>query len=175
MWTCCFSLYMAMLSKKAAEMVPSMVAHLHTVLVLQQKASSQLARLEYASSSDGAGSISQPGLDMWRSEAVHLMLARLNLSWRSFLKFQRRTPIFPAVGGGKRREAHGTRRREGVAQAKLPAKKPKKTGVCRLFNSAPGGCPYRRECIFVHHCNNCGAVNKHHHLVCPFPQIPTRD
>ena len=84
MWTCCFSLYMAMLSKKAAEMVPSMVAHLHTVLVLQQKASSQLARLEYASSSDGAGSISQPGLDMWRSEAVHLMLARLNLSWRSF-------------------------------------------------------------------------------------------
>ena len=45
-WTRCFTLYIAVLSK-AAEMVPSMIAHLHTVLRLQQKASSQLAWLEY--------------------------------------------------------------------------------------------------------------------------------
>ncbi len=46
-WTRCFSLYLAVLSKKSPEMVPSMVAHLHTVLRLQQKAGSQLAWLEY--------------------------------------------------------------------------------------------------------------------------------
>lgn len=46
-WTRCFSLYMAVLSKRSPEMAPSMVAHLHTVLRLQQRASSQLAWLEY--------------------------------------------------------------------------------------------------------------------------------
>ena len=46
-WTHCFTPYIAVLSKKAADMVPSMVAHLHTVLRLQQKASHQLAWLEY--------------------------------------------------------------------------------------------------------------------------------
>ncbi len=46
-WTHCFSLYLAVLSKKSPEMVPSMVAHLHTMLRLQQKATSQLVWLEY--------------------------------------------------------------------------------------------------------------------------------
>ena len=47
-WTLCFTLYIAVLSKKkTADMVPSMVAHLHTVIRLQQKASHQLAWLEY--------------------------------------------------------------------------------------------------------------------------------
>ena len=36
--THCFSLYMAKLLKKSLEMVPSMVAHFHTVLRFQQKA-----------------------------------------------------------------------------------------------------------------------------------------
>ena len=38
---------MAVLSTRAPEMVPSMVAHLHTVLQLQQRASHNLAWLEY--------------------------------------------------------------------------------------------------------------------------------
>ena len=46
-WVRCFSLYMAVLSKKEPGMVRSMVAHLHTVLRLHQRASSQLAWLEY--------------------------------------------------------------------------------------------------------------------------------
>ena len=46
-WVQCFSLYVAVLSKKAPDMVPSMVAHLHTVLRLQQKALHHLSWLEY--------------------------------------------------------------------------------------------------------------------------------
>ena len=46
-WVSCFMLYMAMLSKRAAEMVPNMVAHLHTVLHLHQRGLQQLTRLEY--------------------------------------------------------------------------------------------------------------------------------
>ena len=39
------------------------------------------------------------------------------------------------------------------------AKRAKKLGACRLFNKPPGGCPYGKECIFVHFCSNCGALN----------------
>ena len=46
-WVRCFTLYMAVLSVKAPEMIPSMVAHLHTVLRLQQRSSHLLAWLEY--------------------------------------------------------------------------------------------------------------------------------
>ena len=46
-WVRCFTLYMAVLSTRAPEMVPSMVAHLHTVLRLQQRALHNLAWLEY--------------------------------------------------------------------------------------------------------------------------------
>jgi len=61
---------------------------------------------------------------------------------------------------------------EGDRGNKPPAKKPKKAGMCHLFNTAPNGCPYGKECIFVHRCNNCGAVNEHHRLACPFPPRP---
>ena len=46
-WVRCFALFMAVLSQRSPEMVLDMVAHLHTVLRLQQKATSQLAWLEY--------------------------------------------------------------------------------------------------------------------------------
>ena len=46
-WIRCFTIYVAVLSKKAADMVPSMLAHLHTVIRLQQNSGNQLAWLEY--------------------------------------------------------------------------------------------------------------------------------
>ena len=46
-WVRCFSLYVAVLSKKVPDMVPSTVAHLHMVLRLQQKALHNLSWLEY--------------------------------------------------------------------------------------------------------------------------------
>ena len=46
-WVRCFSLYVAVMAKKFPEMIPSMVAHLHTVLRLHQKASNKSEWLEY--------------------------------------------------------------------------------------------------------------------------------
>ena len=36
-WTKCFSLYIAVMLRKHSEMIPSMVAHMHTVMKLNQK------------------------------------------------------------------------------------------------------------------------------------------
>ena len=60
--------HMVVLSKKALDMVPRMVAHLHTVLRLQQRAGSQLSwldydiqfRMELAASADGAWKSGDP-------------------------------------------------------------------------------------------------------------------
>ena len=46
-WTRCFTLYIAVISKVKAEMVPAMVAHLHTVFKLHNKAPQSSAWLEY--------------------------------------------------------------------------------------------------------------------------------
>ena len=157
-------------------MVQSMVAHLHTVLHLQQKASSQLAWLEYdiqfrmepAASADRAWTCGDPWQYISCLPGPSSLADPFEFSVEDAQSSQR-----SGLGKGKRPMEPDAER--GVTQPKLPAKKPKKTGVCRLFNSAPSGCPYGRECSFIHRCNNCGAVNKHHRLVCPFPQKPTRD
>ena len=46
---------------------------------------------------------------------------------------------------------------------------PKRPGACRLFNKAPGGCPYGKNCIFMHYCSNFGALNEHSQMASPFP------
>ena len=45
----------------------------------------------------------------------------------------------------------------------------KRAGACRLYNKAPGGCPYGKDCIFAHYCSNCGALSEHSRMACPFP------
>ena len=155
-------------------MVPSMVTHLHTVLRLQQKASSQLAWLEYdiqfrmelAASADRAWTCGDPWQYISCLPGSSSLGDPFEMSVEDTQPSQR-----PGVEKGKR----PMEPERGVRQVKLPAKKPKKTGVCRLFNSAPGGCLYGRECIFIQRCNNCDALNEHHRLACPFPQKPSRD
>ena len=61
---------------------------------------------------------------------------------------------------------------EGEKNLMQNPKRPNKA-VCRLFNLAPRGCPYGRECIFVHRCTNCGAVDDHGRLACPTLQGPS--
>ena len=169
-WTRCFSLYMAVMSKKSAEPIPNMVAHLHTVHRLQQKASSQLAWLEYdiqfrmelAASADRAWTCGDPWQYISCLPGPSSLGDPFDVSEVDIQSPQR-------TGTGKlKRPAEP----EGDRGNKPPAKKPKKAGVCRLFNTAPNGCPYGKECIFVHRCNNCGAVNEHHRLACPFPPRP---
>ena len=63
--------------------------------------------------------------------------------------------------------AHG--KGKGPADEGPSAKKAKRPGTCRLFNKAPGGCPYGTSCIFVHRCTGCGVLDEHGALACPYP------
>ena len=46
-WTKCFSLYIAVMSRKHPDMIPSMVAHMHTVMKLNQKVPKSMSWYEY--------------------------------------------------------------------------------------------------------------------------------
>ena len=146
---------MAMLSKRAAEMVPSMVAHLHTVLRLHQRGPQQLAWLEYdiqfrmkmAASADRAWTCGDP----WQ------YISCLPGQGRPTDPFSTSELGVPgAKGKGKRPPGH-----EEVKGLSSPSAKRARKGVCRLHNTAPRGCPYGSECLFIHWCNGCGAMEDH--------------
>lgn len=79
-------------------------------------------------------------------------------------------PLEPAQQKGKGKRPRSSTSCEDV---RPPLKRSKGTGVCRLFNRAPGGCPYGGDCIFVHKCSNCRNMEEHGALACPLPpKIP---
>ena len=161
-WIRCFSLYIAVLGKKEPNMVPSMVAHMHTVLRLHQRAAHQLAWLEYdiqfrmelAASPDKTWTSGDP----WQYVSC---LPGQRLSSDPF-DLSESEGMGPPKSKGKRPlEQEGE-----LSNPKLATKRAKK-GVCRLFNSAPKGCPYGKECIFAHRCSSCGQPDDHGRLSCP--------
>ena len=157
-WVRYFMLYMAVLSSRVPEMVPSMVAHLHTVLHLQQRASHNLAwfeydikfRMEMADSADLAWKCGDP----WQYMAS---------AWPASPK----RPLCGGRGGhhigykGKRKapaESGGRERSPNLTPEKV------EEGICRLHNTTLWGFPYGRECIFSHRCTGCGAMDEHGHI-----------
>ena len=60
----------------------------------------------------------------------------------------------PAQGRGKRPLGPTPAKLGGLG--KPPLKRQKKPGTCHLFNKAPVGCPYGRDCMFTHRCSNVG-------------------
>ena len=180
-WTRCFTLYMAVVSKKVGEMIPQMVAHLHTVLKLNRKSPSTLAwreydvqfRMEMAAREDRVWT---PG-DPWQYLAC---LPSPGLSQDPFeateLSVSGEPPLATDPRGPQEVANSNTKRRQDSSKGKQPAggaaKRPKKAGLCRLLNSTPGGCPYGNECIFVHRCSNCGVFNDHGQAACTKPPRP---
>ena len=186
-WTRCFSLYIAVVAKAKAEMVPVMVAHLHTVYKLQRRAPEATAWLEYdvqfrmeaAASEDRVWNCTDP----WQYLSC---LPGPSAAEDPFeMAVERSRPQLLGVG-----HAHAVRRPGPDGQDSRPAevaypgkgkgpatgqpvpKKTKKSDACRWFNSAPGGCPYGTKCTFVHRCGNCWAVDDHTTGSCPFPRRP---
>ena len=165
-WVRCFTMYMAVLSTRAPEMVPSMVAHLHTVLRLQQRALHNLARLEYdiqfrmemAAFADRAWKCGDP----WQYVAC---LPSQRLPNDPFEVAEGDTLPAPK-GKGKRPLSQ-----EGERGVPRPLLKKQKKGVCRLHNTTSGGCPYGRECIFSHRCTGCGTMDEHGRISCPATTI----
>ena len=191
-WIRCFSLYVAVMAKKFPEMIPSMVAHLHTVLRLHQKASHKSAWLEYdiqfrmemAASEDRSWTCGDPWQyisclpgpsatgDAWDKSEWEEQWMQCGVQESQQRAGSSQDPgeqnIHSSAGKGKRlMEAS-----KGASSTRPLAKKPRRAGICRLLNNAPGGCPYGRDCIFTHRCTNCGAVNEHGRLSCPLPPKP---
>ena len=173
-WTRCFALYMAVMSKKVEGMIPEMVAHLHTVLRLNRKAPSSPAwreydlqfRMEMAAKEDKTWSTGDP----WQYLAC---LPGFGSAQDPFDALEQ--PVQSQDGSVTPPGANtSNKRKQEGGKGKQPAapKRSKKAGVCRLLNSAPGGCPYGNECIFTHRCSNCGAFNDHGQFACPKPQKP---
>ena len=170
-WVRCFTLYMAVLSAKAPEMVPSMVAHLHTVLRLQQRASHHLAWLEYdiqfrmelAASADRAWTSGDPWQYVACLPGQHAPNDPFDVA---------EVDVPPALKEKGKRPLDQEGEKGAPRPSRPPLKKPKK-GVCRLHNTAAGGCPYGRECIFVHRCTGCGAVDEHGQVSCPATAGPS--
>ena len=184
-WVKCFTLYIATMAKKKGTMVPCMVAHMHTVLKLFQKAPDTSAWLEYdvqfrmeaAASEDREWSCGDP----WQYVAClpgqfnvkdpFSVMAQSNPTLPDTVAGPSQTEPLRTLGKGKR----PLDRSEGN-EGRPPFKKSKKPGVCRLFNRAPGGCPYGRDCIFTHRCMNCGTANEHGALACKTQHVtPLRD
>ena len=90
-WVRCFSLFMVVLSKKVPGMVPSMVAHLHTVLRLHQRASFHNIQFHME--------LAGQGLDIRRPVAVYSVPARAEAN---------RGPLRHG-GGGDAERAEGKR------------------------------------------------------------------
>ena len=193
-WVRCFSLYIAVMARKAAEMIPCMVAHLHTVLRLHQKATYKSAWLEYdiqfrmgmAASEDRTWTSGDPWqyvaclpgptpnadpFDMIELGEQRQIEGGQELQQRGTTDESTERRVYS--GKGKRPLESGTSM--GSRGTKPPGKKARYGGPCRLFNTAPGGCPYGRECIFYHVCSNCGARNDHNRLACPFPSRTTQE
>ena len=183
-WIKCFTLYVATISKKKGAMVPCMVAHMHTVLKLFQKAPDTSAWLEYdvqfrmeaVASEDREWSTGDP----WQYVAC---LPGQHKIKDPFSMVPHNLPL-PDAGGGPsqaepiRMAGKGKRPwdRSEDNEGRPPFKKSKKPGVCRLFNRAPGGCPYGRDCIFTHRCTNCGSTNDHGAVTCRTQQVnPPQD
>lgn len=134
-----------MLAKKEPNIVSSMIAHLHTVLQLHQRASHQFVWLEYniqfrmemAASADLAWICGDP----WQYVAC--------------LPGQRPTgdPFevseLEEIGTSKGKGKHPLEQERVKGNSKESSKI---VGVCHLFTTAPKGCPYNKECIFTHKC-----------------------
>ena len=175
-WTRCFTLYIAVVAKVKAEMVPAMVAHLHTVYKLHGRAPHSSAWLEYDLQFRMEAATSEEkkweGGDPWQFVSC---LPGQGIASDPFVEILTKDKVqtlsgpspFPVSQGGKSTTPFG--KGKGPVNSGPPSKKAKKLGVCRYFNSAPGGCLYGSGCTFTHRCSNCGAVESHHTAACPTP------
>ena len=170
-WTRLFSLYVAVMAKRRAELVPPMIAHLHAVLRLQQSRGG-MAWLQYdwkARREMNAVGTTWETRDPWQ---LLFCVAGKGVMDDLFDT----SPQVPIPGSQHQRSslAQGTGNAAKHTQGYRPQPyeqglgKKKLNTVCRLFNQAPAGCPYREDFIFAHRCSKCRRED-HGRRSCPFP------
>ena len=192
-WARCFTLYIAVMAKRHADIVPSMVAHFHTVVKLHQKAPRSSAWREYdiqlwmeqAATEDRAwkegdpwqyvSCLLGPGTSLDPFDLVEQAISQQQEPQQSPLSLLAQTQwkdqSQPGVlGKGKR--LLDPNAGKAPASSGLPVKRAKKSALCKWFNKAPAGYPYGSECMFTHRCSNCGTLDEHGAPACRFPPKP---
>lgn len=155
-WTRCFTLYIAVMANKRADLIPPMVAHMHAVLKLQQSMGG-MTWLQYDWKSwremSATGTQTWEKRDPWQLLSCFAGSRVLNDSFDSPAQGQ-----LPSTS----QKQHLTKGTGSTAKPQVGRPQPygqsqgrKPSVVCRLFNRAPAGCPYGNNCIFNHRCTNC--------------------
>ena len=143
-WLKYFTLYVAVMAKKRADMVPIMMVLFHTVYKLYQKAPTSKAWLEY-------------DIQFWMEAAASKEKCWLSADSWQFISclpnpFLTPDPLEaanpPGPSSKPQRNGHpgGTYREDRASSP--PAKKGKKSGTCRLFNKATWGMTLQSQLCF---------------------------
>ena len=162
-WIRCFTLYVAVMSSRRPELVAPMVAHLHTVIKLEQSMGG-LGWLQYdwraRKELCAAGSTTWGKQDPWQLLAC-LPHASTSLDPFDVIPQDLMSSQPPARGGTPVRG-----KTAGSSELNQPGPPSRRGGTCRLFNRALAGCPFGEECIFTHRCSLCRRTD-HGRRRCP--------
>lgn len=161
-WVRCFTLYIAVMSRKRPELIAPMTAHLHMVIRLHR--SGGLAWFHYDWKARRETCAMGP-TEWGRCDPRQLLCT----SGGGFME----DPFDPLPEGTSAGREVGVppatspRTKQLSSQLKSSGGGPRKqSGVCRLFNRAPAGCSYGDQCIFVHRCTVCRRTD-HGRRSCP--------
>ena len=169
-WTRCFTLYIAVMASRRADLVPAMVAHLHAVLKVQQSGGMAWLQFDWRSRRE----MCAEGTPTWEKRDPWQLLPLFTGKSAAVDPFEvspqvplptSQTPRQPAT------TAMGPTAKPPVRpQPYSMGPKPKKSGVCRLFNVAPMGCSYGVDCKFLHRCSNSNCRSPDHgRRMCTIP------
>ena len=162
-WMRCFTLYIAVMSSRRPDLVVPMVAHLHAVIKLEQSIGG-LGWLQYDWRS--RKELCAAGSSAWGRQDPWQLIACVPHTSTSLDPFDV-TPQDLMPGQLPSREGMATRGKAlGSSLRDKPGPLSRRGGICRLFNRAPGGCPFGEECIFTHRCSLCRRTD-HGRRRCP--------
>ena len=154
-WTKCFSLYIAVMSRKHPDMIPSMVAHMHTVMKLNQKVPKSMSwyeydigvRMEMAASEDRTWTCGDP----WQYITCLPGLSGTHDPFdmaEGVVRGQQEPGANPSpdpthpITTTPQPASLGKGRKMADESGRGSVKRIKRAGACRLYNKLPGGCPY---------------------------------
>jgi len=160
-WVRCYNLYSAVMAQRRSELIGPMAAHLHTVQTIHNAGG--LAWFQYDWKMRKESCATGP-TDWGRRDPFNLVscCSGSRVFDDPFSPFpQALAPLSPMEVSTREMEVAKPRQH---SQATSTSRK--KGGICRLFNKAPGGCPYGDQCIFMHRCSVCRSVD-HEWRNCP--------
>ena len=170
-WVGCFSLYLAVMAQKRANLVAPMASHLRAVIKLHQSVCG-MARLQYDWRTRREMS-AEPLIAWSRRNPWQLLSCFLGTSstedpfdfptW-----FPSSSPANLPLGLSKSTASNANQLPNRTQPYPAgPSRRLNQLGKAfKLFNRASAGCPYGGECIFRHRCTRCGGED-HGRRACP--------